>query len=254
MRYLLSVLIAASLSSCAFHSGTMNSNANLGANNFEIIELVSVQSSTKKYFGFGGLAKDALVLDAKKLLYRKYPLKKGQVFANISVDFQEKYILFFNETTATISADVVQFDDMDGGEHKLFNDLKAVEADGIVETDGIAKSSQNRKIKCGNESFFIHEKVYYKSGDTIEKGEVKAILNGLVLVYNLKYRIEVKPNSVFHKITEQNQKSIKIELNGVETIGKMIGKNTRRAIFSSENGIVVLTKTESEKLLNEDGR
>lgn len=65
MKYLFFLLIVFSLSSCVYHAGTMSSNASLGQNNFEVIDLITSQVATKKYFGFGGLGKEALVLKTK---------------------------------------------------------------------------------------------------------------------------------------------------------------------------------------------
>lgn len=99
------------LSSCAFHSGNMTGNASLNTRNFEIKTIVIGTAKTSHVLGIGGLKKQALVYEAKKDLYRSYPLSEGEAFANISVDFKRSYFLIVNTTVATITADVVEFKD-----------------------------------------------------------------------------------------------------------------------------------------------
>lgn len=108
--YSLIILLSGTLlSSCAFHSGNMTGNASLNARNFEIKTIVMGTAKTSHVFGIGGLKKQALVYEAKKDLYRSYPLSEGEAFANISVDFKRSYFFIVNTTVATITADVVEF-------------------------------------------------------------------------------------------------------------------------------------------------
>lgn len=97
------------MSSCAFHNGNMTGNASLHARNFEIKTIVMGTAKTSHVFGIGGLKQRALVYEAKKDLYRSYPLSEGEAFANISVDFKRSYFFIVNTTIATITADVVEF-------------------------------------------------------------------------------------------------------------------------------------------------
>ncbi len=107
---LFSLLIGLLLSSCAFHSGQMTSNPYLYDANHELIALAIGTSSTTKLFGVGGLSTDALVLEAKKNLYSNYPLKRGQAYSNLSVDFKTSLYFVVFTTQVTISADIVQID------------------------------------------------------------------------------------------------------------------------------------------------
>jgi hypothetical protein len=103
------ILLLFLCNSCAFHKGVMTGNASLQGSNFEIIDMATGKASTVKVLGIGGLNKNALVLEAKRDLYSKYPLSIGQAFANVSVDFKNSYILVVSITDVTISADIVQF-------------------------------------------------------------------------------------------------------------------------------------------------
>ena len=104
--YFLGLLI---LSSCAFHGGMMTGNAELNSNS-EIVDFAIGEAQAVRVFMIGGLNSKTLVKDAKEDLYSRYPLKKGQAYANVVVDFQTAYFLIVDITTATVSADVVNLD------------------------------------------------------------------------------------------------------------------------------------------------
>jgi len=103
------LIIVIAVSSCAFHSGMMNDSASLHGQDFELVGMAVGQANTTHVLGIGGLDPDGLVLEAKRNMYNLFPLKKGQAYANISVDFKRSYFPIVNTTLATISADIVQF-------------------------------------------------------------------------------------------------------------------------------------------------
>ena len=96
-------------SSCATHWGTMSGSASLASNNFKVVKMASGTASSSKIFGFGGMAQDALVLEAKKDMMQNYPLKEGQALANVTVDFKNSVMLFVNTEKVTVTADIVEF-------------------------------------------------------------------------------------------------------------------------------------------------
>jgi hypothetical protein len=116
-------LLAISISSCAFHEGMMNDSASLHGQDFELIGMAVGNAQTTHVFGIGGLDPTGLVLDAKRSMYNRFPLRKGQAYANLSVDFKRSYFFIVNTTKATVSADIVQF--------------------GVLETDSLQKLFQN---------------------------------------------------------------------------------------------------------------
>lgn len=59
---------------------------------------------------------------------------------------------------------------------------------------------------------------------------------------------------MLHKILEENQKNIKLTIQGKETIGKVIGVNSARAIFETEETKVILNKAQKEKAFEEMGK
>jgi hypothetical protein len=97
------------LTSCAFHYGNTSSNAALTDGDFRIMGIAAGQAATKQVLGIGGLSKDALVLEAKRNMYRNHPLDDGQIYANMAVDYKRTFYLIVVETKVTVSADVVQF-------------------------------------------------------------------------------------------------------------------------------------------------
>jgi len=102
-------VIAITTSSCASHWGMMTGNASLSSNNFKITKIASGSAATTKIFGIGGLAKNAIVFEAKKDLIKNNPLKDGQALANVTVDIKTSVIFFVIIEKATVTADIVEF-------------------------------------------------------------------------------------------------------------------------------------------------
>jgi hypothetical protein len=97
-------LIVLFFSSCiAFHTGNVSTGQHIDC---PLMCIATGKSNTLKIFGIGGLNKEALILEAKKDLYMKFPYQKGIKLSNFSVDFKDSYVFFVNKTTATVSADV----------------------------------------------------------------------------------------------------------------------------------------------------
>ncbi|MCH2215146.1 MAG: hypothetical protein MK086_08255 [Flavobacteriales bacterium] len=128
MKKTLVIALAFTLNSCAFHFGNISSNASFDNGNFKILTIASGQAQTIHVFGIGGLDKDALVLEAKKDMYQKYPLSDGQIFGNITVDYKREFYFVVVKTLVTVSADVVQFNPTDQQkENDLFSNLSSVD-------------------------------------------------------------------------------------------------------------------------------
>lgn len=100
-------------------------------------------AKTTHVFGIGGLKTQALVYEAKKDLYRSYPLSEGQAFANISVDFKRSYIFFVSKTIATLTADVVEFNEGSyDSVQKGMNQLVEYKSDSIAAASHPFKTGQ----------------------------------------------------------------------------------------------------------------
>jgi hypothetical protein len=103
------VVLAIMTSSCGMHHGMGMSNASLSENNFKMVRYAQGSVKTTKIFGLGGLAKNALVAEAKEQMMSSYPLQDGQALANMTVDFKTSIIFFVITTKVTVTADIVQF-------------------------------------------------------------------------------------------------------------------------------------------------
>lgn len=101
-------LLALLTASCAFHSGMMSANLPESGTRFEFKRMAFGRSSVTRVFGLGGLGTEGLVLDAKRDMYRNYPLMKGEAYANVSVDYKNTFIIVAHITEVVVSADIVQ--------------------------------------------------------------------------------------------------------------------------------------------------
>ena len=97
------------VSGCAIHSGNFNSGVAITNNQFKVLGTATGKASTLHILGIGGLATDALVADAKRDLYSRYPLTNGMLLANISVDFKRSFYLVASVTEVTLSGDIIDF-------------------------------------------------------------------------------------------------------------------------------------------------
>lgn len=104
------ILTAIALSSCsATYMGITTGDASISSNNFKMVRLVTGTASVKSILGFGGMGKEALVLEAKKNLLQNNPLKEREALANVTVDFKNSFVLIVHKQKVTISADIVEF-------------------------------------------------------------------------------------------------------------------------------------------------
>ena len=104
MKKIISILsITFLFSACSFHTGNISSGAHVDC---PMIYIATGTASTTKILGIGGSSKDALIVEAKNDLYRKFPYKKGIKLSNFSVDYKNSYFLFVATTKVTVSADV----------------------------------------------------------------------------------------------------------------------------------------------------
>lgn len=96
------------LMSCATHEGTFSASCFHRKVKYEDISIGTAKTSI--IFGFGGLSKDALVLEAKRNMMRTRPLKGSEQYANYTLDRKTTfYTYFLIQTKVTLTADVVSF-------------------------------------------------------------------------------------------------------------------------------------------------
>jgi hypothetical protein len=61
----------------------------------------------KQIFGRGGNSSDAMLFEAKRNLYRAFPLRKGEFYDNFVVDYKTTYYPFCTKTQVTVTADII---------------------------------------------------------------------------------------------------------------------------------------------------
>jgi len=106
-KIILLLLISFSLMSCATHKGAIStSSINRNVNYVDIAYGIS-QSS--KVLGIGGLSQDAMVLEAKRELFKNRPLNANEEYANFTIDFKRTYVFLYFKNKVTMSADVVKY-------------------------------------------------------------------------------------------------------------------------------------------------
>lgn len=109
-RLLIFVIGVLSFSSCAVHNGYMNGSASLSEANFDYAKTsISGEASTLKVLGIGGLAKKAIVEEAKKNMLKNNPLKSNQALANVTVNWKNGFYFIVQTNKCTVTADVVEF-------------------------------------------------------------------------------------------------------------------------------------------------
>ena len=123
MKKIISILsFAFLLSACSFHTGNISSGAHIDC---PMIYIATGTASTTKILGIGGSSKDALIVEAKNDLYRKFPYKKGIKLSNFSVDYKNTYFLLFHTTVVTVSADVHDCNSIPGND-SIMNQIPAI--------------------------------------------------------------------------------------------------------------------------------
>jgi hypothetical protein len=122
MKIISTLIILLLFSACSFHTGNISSGAHIDC---PMIYIATGTASTTKILGIGGSSKDALIVEAKNDLYRKFPYKKGIKLSNFSVDYKNSYFLFVATTKVTVSADVHDCNSIPGND-SIMNQIPAI--------------------------------------------------------------------------------------------------------------------------------
>ncbi len=183
-RTLIIFLSMTLLSSCAYHSGVMTGNAFLSDSDFTIVDLAIGRAEITKVFGLGGISTDALVFEAKRNLYKNYPLSKGQALANVTVDYKKEFYLLYSKNVVIISAEVVDFNKKDST--SIIEDINTL----------------HHNISKSKDIFYPGAKVYISDHDVYRQGEVMDIKHSKLIVqfFDIKNRLRTSNysiNSVF---------------------------------------------------------
>ncbi|MHB8261172.1 MAG: DUF6567 family protein [Bacteroidia bacterium] len=105
IAYLLIVLLFTSCMS--WHTGAISSGPLLSAND-RYVDVAYGYASVNYFLVFGGFSKNALVYEAKKDMMKNNPLKKGEYYANYTVDFKRTVAFFiFMTNEVFVHADIL---------------------------------------------------------------------------------------------------------------------------------------------------
>ena len=111
LKSVIILFVISFLSSCALHNGYIQNSASLSSNNFTYVKKdIKGAASATYVFGLGGLAKTAILDNAKKDLLSANPLKDNQALANITISWKKTFVLPFAITNrCTVTADIIEF-------------------------------------------------------------------------------------------------------------------------------------------------
>ncbi|BDD05635.1 DUF6567 family protein [Aureibacter tunicatorum] len=234
-KSILLLAISAGLSSCAFHMGGLTGNASLGNNNFQVVDFAIGTANTTQVLGIGGLKKDGLVLEAKRNLYANRPLKKGQALANVTVDFKRSYYFLVSTTEVTVTAEVVDFNDVKDTMNK--------------ENIDMMMNGENHS----DQSFNMNEQIYVSA--SIKDSDISDLIIARVIDFKGTNRLQVQfESNEGELVTRKVSKNFifKIEENDAnkESFGFNIGDRVK--YFSNSYAEPVIGKViglNSERLL-----
>ena len=171
-------------SSCASHFGNITSSTVINDGNFKVVGFAIGTASTNKVFGLGGTKRENLVLDAKRNLYKHYPLKNGEVLSNLTLDFVNKRYPFFSQVKVTVSGEIISFNNSQISSNYSINS--------VLSSD----------IKFENRGYYLNEEVYVENGLLYEMYKISKIST---------YEIEVISKKNNEKKVVTYQKLFKVE-------------------------------------------
>lgn len=103
------------MTSCiTYHHGAISSAAVSRTVKYQDIAIGV--SQINKFWGFGGISKDALVLEARREMTKNRPLGAKEQYLNFTVDFKYTFWPIVSQTRVTMCADVVCFTNDSTGE------------------------------------------------------------------------------------------------------------------------------------------
>lgn len=107
MKKIFSLLVGIYLlSSCVNHQGAISSSTVCTPIQYQDIAIGVAQR--QEFLGIGKDIQDALIFEAKRMLYKNRPLKANENYINFSVDTKKTFFFLYYQTKVTVTADVVK--------------------------------------------------------------------------------------------------------------------------------------------------
>lgn len=103
------------MTSCVtYHQGAISSSTVSRTVKYQDIAIGV--SQINKFWGLGGISKDALVLEARREMIKNRPLAPKEQYVNFTVDFKYTFWPIVSQTKVTMCADVISFSNDSTGE------------------------------------------------------------------------------------------------------------------------------------------
>jgi hypothetical protein len=106
-KYIFVEILLLLLHGCAFHSGTFHPSVVIPNASFRVVGTAFGQASTFHFLGIGGLNHDAIIYEARQQFFEKYPIAKGMLLANATVNEKHLILPFGIQTIFTLTCDII---------------------------------------------------------------------------------------------------------------------------------------------------
>lgn len=164
LKFSLIFLIFSILTGCiASHVGIMSGSASLDAPNFTYKKQnVFGEAQATYVLGIGGVARQSLIIEAKKNMLKANPLLSNQALANVSVSYKSTGFLGFIVRTVKcdVSADIVDFSPIQTD----FSQSQFQNLTSVLSKD----NSSTVDIKTENKNTEINTEASIKVGDKVK--------------------------------------------------------------------------------------
>jgi hypothetical protein len=91
------------------YNGNITGNAQLSGNNFRYVGKVAASNKCVYVFHWGGNAKETQITALKDELRKRYPLRNGLAWANVSLEMKTGFYILWDVRKAILTADIVDF-------------------------------------------------------------------------------------------------------------------------------------------------
>lgn len=172
----------------------MTGNAAISNANFRNVGMATGTASAMYFLGLGSSSSsDGLILDAKKNLYAQTEIQSGQALANVTVDVKIKFFIFWVEQTATVSADIIDFNKPE--DFTEFSEIPMLNSHKFIEVSLKEHREKNTNLY---EKFATNDIVFYAKSHS-KAGKIISFKDGL-------YKLELRDgNGVVSYISAQEK-------------------------------------------------
>lgn len=157
------------------HHGSYQANA-LSDSDCYLVHRGIGTAKVEYFFGIGGNNQRRLIEEAKKDLEKHYPLRKGQTYANVSLEWKRGLFGFYDYKRLYMNADIV-------------------DCNGLQDTNYVFIPEQNRLLN----RLFLNQKVSFYDGRRNQIGDIYNRVNKNYIVVKYSDRGQPKYKEVHIK-------------------------------------------------------